>query len=127
MVTFQGKSGRIISGGKLKSSSQKRKRQLGRPAAETQIADERKRFVRTQGGNYKIRLFRTKTVSVMNPSTGKAIQAEITDVDTNPASRAFSRRRVITKGAILVTSVGKARVTNKPGKEGFVNAVLISE
>lgn len=127
MVRYQGKSGRIITGGKLKSSSTKRKRDLGRPAAETQIAETRRRVIRTHGGNSKYRLFKTNTVSVMNPETGKALQADIKDVDTNPASRAFTRRRVITKGAILDTSIGKARVTNRPGNEGYVNAVLLKE
>jgi small subunit ribosomal protein S8e len=32
---------------------------------------------------------------------------------------------VITKGAVLDTDAGKARVTNRPGQEGMIHAVLI--
>ncbi len=127
MVRYQGKSGRIISGGRFKQSSEKKKSHLGRPATETQIAEERKRLLRVRGGNQIQRLFRTQHVNVTDPDAGKTQRAEIKDVTTNPASREYSRRRVITKGAILDTSVGKARVTNRPGNEGIINAILIKE
>ena len=127
MTRYQGQSKRSISGGSLRKGYEKKKRELGRPAAATQIAEERKRFVRTWGGNRKIRLYRTTKVNVMDPETGKAKQAVIKDVATNPASREYSRRRIITKGAILETDLGKVRVSNRPGNEGFVNGVLITE
>ena len=69
----------------------------------------------------------TNTANVVDPSTGTTKSAEIKDVETNPASREFSRRRIITKGAIIETDLGNARVTNKPGKEGIINAVLLQE
>ncbi len=127
MTQYQGRSGRTISGGRLRSSSEKKKRELGRSPAETSIDDERKRAVRTHGGNQKIRLLRSNKVNVMDVSTGKATQADIQDVDTNPASRQYSRRRIITKGAILKTDLGLVKVTNRPGNEGLVNGVLIVE
>ncbi|OLS29046.1 MAG: 30S ribosomal protein S8e [Candidatus Heimdallarchaeota archaeon LC_2] len=127
MTQYQGRSGRTISGGRLRQSSEKKKRELGRPAAETSIAEERKRSVRTHGGNQKIRLLRANKVNVMDVSTGKAKQVEIQDVDTNPASRQYSRRRIITKGAILKTDLGLVKVTNRPGIEGLVNGIILAE
>ena len=127
MTRYQGRSGRLITGGRLRKAHEKKKRELGRPPAETQIAEERKKAVRTHGGKTTIRLYRHNKVNVMNKSTGKSTFADIQDVETNPASREYSRRRIITKGAILSTSVGKARVTNRPGNEGFINAVLVEE
>jgi small subunit ribosomal protein S8e len=34
---------------------------------------------------------------------------------------------VITKGAILQTPLGQARVTSRPGQHGVVNAVLVQK
>jgi small subunit ribosomal protein S8e len=116
-----------MTGGRLRKKHNKKKRELGRPAAETHIAEERKRVVRVEGGNRKYRLYRAEKANVIDPETGKTTFAKIEDVTTNPASRDFSRRRIITKGAVLATEIGQARVTNRPGIEGFVNAVLIKE
>ena len=125
MTQYQGRSGRTITGGRLRSGSEKKKRDLGRAAAETSIADERKRLIRTHGGNSKIRLLRSNKVNVVDSSNGKSTPTAIQDVDTNPASREYSRRRIITKGAILKTELGLVKVTNRPGIEGQINGILL--
>lgn len=127
MTTYQGKTGRKLTGAKLKANTGKKKRMLGRAATQTGIGEEKRRAVRVRGGNTKFRLFRTKSANVVIRSTGKTEKTTIKDVKTNPASREYSRRRIITKGAILDTELGDARVTNHPGKEGFVNAVLLED
>jgi small subunit ribosomal protein S8e len=43
----------------------------------------------------------------------------------NPSNRNFARRSIMTKGTVIETSAGKARITNRPGQEGAINAVLI--
>ncbi len=45
----------------------------------------------------------------------------------NAANRHYVRRDIITKGTIIQTKLGKARVTSRPAQDGTVNAVLISE
>jgi len=127
MTQYQGRSGRTITGGRLRQSSEKKKRDLGRAPSETHIAEERKRIIRTHGGNRKIRLLRSNRVNVMEAKSGKATNAEIQDVDTNPASREYSRRRIITKGTILKTDLGLVKVTNRPGNEGQINGILLAE
>ncbi|MHA2092107.1 MAG: 30S ribosomal protein S8e [Candidatus Kariarchaeaceae archaeon] len=127
MVRYQGRSGRLITGGRIRRQYNKKKKELGRPAAETHIAEERKRVIRVHGGSRKTRLYRTTKVNLINPKTGKASVSTIKDVTNNPASREFTRRRIITKGAILDTEMGQARVTNRPSSEGFINAVIIEE
>ena len=47
------------------------------------------------------------------------------DVIDNPASKDFIRRKIITKGAIIKTEIGDAKVTSRPGQDGVINAVLI--
>ncbi|MDH5401136.1 MAG: 30S ribosomal protein S8e [Candidatus Heimdallarchaeota archaeon] len=127
MTKYQGKSKKLISGGRRRSNASKKKRELGRPPVETHIAETRKRIQRTMGGNRKFRLYRENKVNIVNIETGKATSGTISNVTHNPASRDFTRRRIITKGAIIDTNLGKAKVTNRPGSEGFVNAILVTE
>ena len=42
----------------------------------------------------------------------------------NPANKDYERRGVITKGSVLETELGSARVVSRPGQDGIVNAVI---
>jgi small subunit ribosomal protein S8e len=64
---------------------------------------------------------------VTDALTGKTTLADIETVELNAANRNYVRRNIITKGAIVQTTVGKARVTNRPGQDGSINAVLVIE
>ena len=127
MTRYQGRTGRLLSGARLRSQVGKKKRMLGRAPSETGIGPEVRKKVRTLGGTPKYRLYKAESVNVVNTKTGKVQSTEILDVEKNPASRDYQRRRIITKGAILKTNLGSVRVSNRPGKEGFVNAVLLEE
>ena len=48
------------------------------------------------------------------------------EVVENPANRHFVRRNIMTKGTVIETEKGKARITSRPGQDGTINAVLIS-
>ena len=43
----------------------------------------------------------------------------------NGANSHFVRRNIITKGAIVETEIGKAKITPRTGQKGIVNGVLI--
>ena len=73
----------------------------------------------------KPRLLGATHANLSNPSTGKTEKAEILRVVKNPANVDYDRRGVITKGTIIETPLGTARVTSRPGQKGSVNAVLI--
>jgi small subunit ribosomal protein S8e len=45
----------------------------------------------------------------------------------NNADVDLARRNILTKGAIIVTEQGKAKITSRPGQAGTVNGVLLSE
>ena len=45
----------------------------------------------------------------------------------NPANVNYVRRNIVTKGAVIETSAGRARVTSRPGQDGQINAVLVDE
>ena len=122
MVQWQGRSKRKHTGGRYKFARKKRKRELGRPMAETIIGESKKKFIRTHGGNQKTRLQRINKVNLCDPETGKATIVDVLDVQSNPANKDFSRRKIITKGALIETSGGTAVVTSRPGQHGIVNA-----
>ncbi len=122
MVQWQGRSKRKPTGGKYKHARGKRKRELGRPPAETLVGEPRKKRIRTRGGNSKTRLLRIDKVNVNDPETGRSFIADILDVQENPANKDFSRRKIITKGAIIQTKAGAVVVTSRPGQHGIINA-----
>jgi small subunit ribosomal protein S8e len=62
--------------------------------------------------------------NVSDPSTGKTEKVEIVRVVRNPANVDYNRRGVITKGTIIETPLGTARITSRPGQDGIVNAIL---
>ncbi|MEM5832609.1 MAG: 30S ribosomal protein S8e, partial [Candidatus Aenigmatarchaeota archaeon] len=39
----------------------------------------------------------------------------------------YERRKIITKGAIIKTEIGLAKVTSRPSQHGVVNAILIQK
>ncbi|MEM3586183.1 MAG: 30S ribosomal protein S8e [Candidatus Jordarchaeaceae archaeon] len=125
MVNWQAKSKRKPTGGKLKQFSEKHKRELGREETRPQLGKEKKKIIRTRGNNRKIRILLCEYANVTDPKSGKTRKAKILDVEENPANIDFSRRKIITRGAIINTEAGKAKVTSRPGQVGIVNAVLI--
>jgi small subunit ribosomal protein S8e len=128
MALWQGRSKRKPSGGRLTAHKKKRKHELGRdPPPATVGDDERFRTVRTRGGNTRTRVLETNTANVQVPSEGETVQAEILTVAENPANPHYVRRNIVTKGAVLETSEGPARVTSRPGQDGVVNAVLVDD
>ena len=66
-------------------------------------------------------------MNVTDASTGKTSKADIDTVELNGANRNYVRRNIITKGAVVQTTLGKAKVTNRPGQDGSINAILLAE
>ena len=125
MAIVQARSKRKASGGRYTSTLSKRKHMIGRLASMTKVGMAKLKKVRTKGGGVKGKLLSVETANVFDPKTKKASKAKIKNVVENPANRYFVRRNVITKGTIIETEKGKAKVTSRPGQDGTVNAVLI--
>ncbi|RDI72393.1 30S ribosomal protein S8e [Halopelagius longus] len=121
----QGRSKRKRTGGRLRRSSNKKRYQLGREPTETTVGEPRFRTVDSRGNQKKVRALSTNVAQVADGDT--VTEAEIENVVDNPANINYIRRNIITKGAILETSEGRARVTSRPGQDGQVNAVLVDE
>ena len=125
MAIWQGKSLRKPTGARAKTNRNKRNSEFGRDPAETKIGDRKVKKIRTKGGNEKIRLTNTQTINVVDPKTNKVQVTDILNVVDNTANTHFVRRNIITKGAVVETSLGKAKVTSRPGQHGIVNGVLV--
>jgi small subunit ribosomal protein S8e len=115
------------SGGRKRAYRRKRKFEEGRFPAETILGEPKKKTIKGRGETTKIKALSDKYACVTDPKSGKTEKVEIMRVVKNPANIDYDRRGVITKGAVIETSLGFARVTSRPGQHGIINAVLISE
>jgi len=115
------------SGGRGRAYRKKRKYEQGTFAAETLMGERKAKVARGRGGNLKLKILSEKQVCVTDPKTGKTEKTEIVRVVKNPANIDYDRRGVITKGALIETPLGQARVTSRPGQHGVLNAVLTGE
>lgn len=114
-----------LSGGRKRAYRKKRRFERGSFPVETTLGGRKLKTVRRQGGNLKTRVFSENQVSVSDPATGKTEKTEILRVAKNPANVDYDRRGVITKGTIIETKLGLARVTSRPGQDGLINAILV--
>ena len=119
----QGRSARKRTGGRLKHASNKKRSQLGREPAETTVGDPRFQVIDARGTETKIRALSTNVAQLSDD--GETSEVDIENVVENPSNVNYVRRNIITKGAIIETSEGTARVTSRPGQTGQVNAVKI--
>ncbi|HLC45801.1 MAG TPA: 30S ribosomal protein S8e [archaeon] len=135
MAQWQTKSRRTASGGFNRSlrRSNKKKHQLGGFPAEPKLVDvhsgktEEKRQVEAAVGigNDKVKLKEAVYANVSD-AKGKIQKVRIENVVGNAADEQFVRRNIITKGCVIQTPLGNAKVTSRPGQDGTVNAVIIA-
>ena len=123
-MLWQGRSVRSETGARLKTARGKRRVEIGRSPAETHIGDERRRLIRTHGGNVKVRALRATYACVADKKTGAVKKVEILDVEANTADPNYVRRNLLTKGAVIKTEIGMAKIVSRPGQDGVINAVL---
>jgi small subunit ribosomal protein S8e len=121
----QGRSPRKRTGGRRRPIHKKRKHQLGRSPTETRVGDMNLKTVDARGGDTKVRAMSIDVASVATDDG--VVNSTIETVVENDANPNYVRRNIVTKGAIIETDAGRARVTSRPGQTGQVNAVLVDE
>ena len=126
MVILQKRSRRKPTGGYYKKKSMsKRKVNIGRTPSMSKVSDKTKvKKIKTRGGNEKLRILEEQFANIKD-KTNKHSKVKIKGVLENPANRNFVRRNILTKGTIIDTEKGKAKITSRPGQHGIVNAELI--
>ncbi|MEM3075119.1 MAG: 30S ribosomal protein S8e [Candidatus Pacearchaeota archaeon] len=117
------KIGRKISGGKYHKARKKKLYELPGHKRIVKLGEEKKKSIRVRGGNQKTFLLKAKFINLKIDNQTKRV--EIKNVLETPSNRFLARQNIITKGAIVQTELGKARITNRPSQEGIVNGVLI--
>jgi small subunit ribosomal protein S8e len=124
-MQYQGRSKRSKTGARLRPQNKKKKSKTGRAPTETTVGDQRYRTVDARGNVEKVRALSTDVANVATDDG--SVSATIEDVVENGANPNYARRNIITKGAIVETDAGRARVTSRPGQNGQVNAVLVDD
>lgn len=127
VVKYQEQSRRLRTGAKVKSAHKKRKSRLGRNAIETKIDDERKKIIRTRGGNIKIKAYSSNMINVSDSKKKKTTRVKIEGLEENKASVDYNRRNILTKGAIVKTKLGSVKITSRPGQSGQINGKLLEK
>ncbi len=113
------------SGGKKRPLRKQRKSERGGFPAETALGERKLTRRAGLGGTEKLKLLRASYANVSNRASGKTERLKINRVVSNRANVDYDRTGVITKGAVIETSAGNARVTSKLGGDGVINAVAV--
>jgi small subunit ribosomal protein S8e len=122
-MNSHGRSEKKRTGGRRRNVRKKRKHELGNEPTETRLGQDELKVVDSHGNTTKVRAVARGVASVATDDG--VVNAEIEDVVENASNPNYVRRNIITKGAIVETSEGRARVTSRPGQDGQVNAVLV--
>ncbi|MAG47981.1 30S ribosomal protein S8e [archaeon] len=127
MAIAQARSKKKVSGARYISFRRKKLRELGREPTLTRIGKRVLLFIRKKGGSDKNLLLNVENANVYDPKTKKHVKSKILHVIENKANANLVRRNIITKGCIVKTEVGDARITSRPGQEGSLNAILVKK
>jgi len=127
MALWQGSSKRSKTGRRIRYARSKKKFEMGGEQNLTTIGETKLKKVRTRGDGSKTLVKTANIAYVLDPKTNTTTKTEIVTVVENQANPHYVRRNIMTKGAIINTKLGKARITSRPGQTGAINAVLIAK
>jgi small subunit ribosomal protein S8e len=115
------------TGGRKRAYRTKRVYEQGRQPVETLFGEVSRKKVEGISRISKNKLVRAEYVNVSNPELGTTERLKILDIVRNPANADYNRRGVITKGTIIRTEKGLAKIVSRPGQEGSLSAVVYEE
>ena len=118
------KYGRKITGGRYHKQKKKKLYDQVRIPRVVKIGETKKKTLKLRGGSKKIVLLATNIVNILSKDK-KVKKVKIKTVLETPSNRFLARQNILTKGSVIDTEAGKAKITNRPGQEGQVNAILI--
>ena len=126
MTIWHGEKGKTPTGAQIHLGRKKRKYELGSWPLMPKIAKEKIVLKRTKGGGLKVKAHSVEFANVLNPKNREVKKVKIITVVQNTANPHFVRRNVVTKGCVVKTEIGNARVTSRPSQHGIVNAILLT-
>lgn len=125
MALWQGRSKRKSSGGRYRPLRKKRKREVAREEQFAFLGEPRRKLYRTRGGNRKVRVLKGHFANVLDPRTSTTKKVRIVTVKENSSNPHYVTRNIMTRGAVVETEIGLAKITSRPGQDGVINAVLV--
>jgi small subunit ribosomal protein S8e len=111
----------------LTLSRKKRRFEIGKEPVFTFVGIEKRQVSRVRGANVKVRLLKAQFANVVDPADNRAKKAKIITVKESPSNPNYVQRNIVTKGAVIQTDLGLAKVTSRPGQDGAINAILIKD
>jgi small subunit ribosomal protein S8e len=117
--------GRKLTGGRKVAMRGRRKFEIDRYPNEAVVGPSQVVSRRIRGNNNKVAFKSAEFANVIDQENKRVIKSKILRVTKNPANRDYERRGVVSKGAIIESENGTARVVSRPGQDGVVNAILI--
>jgi len=127
MAKWNINTGRKVTGGKIHLHRKKRRFQRTSLPLLTKLGKEKKRIDRRRGGIEKVRFVGTEFANVIDPKTNKTKKVKILDILKNEANPQYVRRSIITKGTIIKTELGEAKVVSRPSQHGLINATILEK
>jgi len=118
---------RKMTGGRRVPSRGRREYEKDGYSIETVLGSKKLDFRRVRGGTIKVSAVKMDVANVVDPASHTTKKVKISRVVGNAANRDYERRGVMTKGALIETEAGRARVTSRPSQDGVVNAVLLQK
>jgi len=115
--------GRKITGGKYHLNRKKKLYERKGQERHVTLGETKTKTLRVKGGSNKTVMLKANIVNIS--TKGKTKKAEIKNVLETPQNKFFARQNKLMKGSIIDTSLGKARITNRPSQEGCINAILL--
>ena len=115
--------GRKISGAKYHANRKSRLHERQSQERHVILGAVKKKDIRGRGGHLRRILLATNEVNLVSEKEIK--KTTIKNVAETPQNRFLARQNRLMKGAIIETPLGKARITNRPTREGQINAILV--
>lgn len=125
LTKSRGKTKRTGSGARYIPFRKTKAHELANPSTLTKLGALKLKLDRGRGAIMKRRLLDTNKVNLYNPKTKKYSVEGIETVLENPANRQFVRSNILSKGTVIQTSKGRAKITSRPAQDGVLNAVLM--
>ncbi len=115
------RTGRKKTGGKYVRRRKKKAYETKGQNRVVKLGDEKRKPLRVRGANKKTVMLKGKIINIAGQ------KLEIKNVLETPSNRFLARQNILTKGTIVETTKGKARITNRPSQEGMINGILVGE
>lgn len=119
------KFGKKITGGRYRKRRKRKSYEFPGQKVFTKVGEEKRKSKRIRGGKRRTFLLKGETINIQDK--GKTKKLKIKNVIETPSNRFLARRNILTKGTIIETEKGKAKITNRPSQEGTINGIFMKE